>query len=196
MATRETIAATASRVAIGLVVSRCGMPLNYEVFAGNTADVTTLEEIVAVMKQRYGKSDRIGVMDHGMVSEENSQFLKESKRRHLVGTPKPMLWNFERELLKHGWREVRSGVEVKLCPSPDGIAAPRRPVTLGSQMGLLRSAPYCREAAFLAGGSVARTSSSDAAAATARTWTGRLCGVLKNDSPRWPLAVDNKNAIL
>ena len=38
------------QVCIGLVVSRCGMPLGYEVFAGNTADVTTVEQIVAAWK--------------------------------------------------------------------------------------------------------------------------------------------------
>ena len=47
------------QVCIGLVVSRCGMPLGYEVFAGNTADVTTVEHIVATMERRYGKSQSI-----------------------------------------------------------------------------------------------------------------------------------------
>ena len=54
------------QVCIGLVVSRCGMPLGYEVFAGNTADVTTVEHIVETMENRYGKSDRIRVMDRGL----------------------------------------------------------------------------------------------------------------------------------
>ncbi len=107
------------QVCIGLVVSRCGMPLGYEVFAGNTADVTTVEQIVETMEARYGPSDRIWVMDRGMVSEENIEFLKEGHRRYIVGTPKPMLKQFEQELLKEDWREVRSGVEVKLCQSPD-----------------------------------------------------------------------------
>jgi hypothetical protein len=35
------------QVCIGLVVSRCGMPLGYKVFDGNRADVTTLQEIIA-----------------------------------------------------------------------------------------------------------------------------------------------------
>jgi hypothetical protein len=39
------------QVCIGLVVSRCGMPLGYEVFAGNTADVTTVEHIVTLWKK-------------------------------------------------------------------------------------------------------------------------------------------------
>jgi len=108
------------QVCLGLVVSRCGMPIGYEVFAGNTADVTTVEHIVETMERRYGKSDRIWVMDRGMVSEENIAFLKQEGRRYIVGTPKPLLKRFEQELLKQDWREVRAGVEVKLCPSPDG----------------------------------------------------------------------------
>lgn len=47
------------QVTIGLVVSRCGMPLGYEVFAGNTADLTTVEDIVTTMEGRYGTTDRI-----------------------------------------------------------------------------------------------------------------------------------------
>ncbi len=47
------------QVCIGLVVSRCGMPLGYEVFAGNRADVTTMQEIVETMETRYGVADRI-----------------------------------------------------------------------------------------------------------------------------------------
>lgn len=106
------------QVCLGLVVSRCGMPLGYEVFAGNTADVTTVEHIVETMERRYGQSDRIWVMDRGMVSEENIAFLKEGHRRYIVGTPKPMLKQFEQELFKEDWHDVRSGVEVKLCQSP------------------------------------------------------------------------------
>jgi len=73
------------------VVSRCGMPLGYEAFAGNRTDVTTVEEIVATMERRYGRADRIWVMDRGMVSEENIAFLRQGERRYIVGTPKSML---------------------------------------------------------------------------------------------------------
>ena len=48
------------QVNIALVVSRGGMPLGYEVFAGNRADVTTVEEIVEAMESRYGKANRFG----------------------------------------------------------------------------------------------------------------------------------------
>ena len=106
------------QVCIGLVVSRCGMPLGYEVFSGNTADVTTVEHIVTTMEKRYGKSDRIWVMDRGMVSEDNIDFLRKEGRRYIVGTPKSMLKEFEAELLKDDWNSIRDGLEVKLCSRP------------------------------------------------------------------------------
>ena len=108
------------QVCIGLVVSRCGMPLGYEVFAGNRSDVTTLEEIVETMERRYGRADRIWVMDRGMVSQENLAFLRQGQRRYIVGTPKSMLKQFQRELLAEDWHAIREGLEVKLCPMPDG----------------------------------------------------------------------------
>lgn len=108
------------QVCIGLVVSKCGMPLGYEVFAGNQADVTTLQEIVSSMERRYGRADRIWVTDRGMVSEDNLAFLRQAGRRYLVGTPKSMLKRFQRELLDEDWHTLRDGLEVKLCPSPEG----------------------------------------------------------------------------
>ena len=106
------------QVCIGLVVSRCGMPLGYEVFAGNTADVTTVEGIVETMERRYGKSNRIWVMDRGMVSEDNIAFLRAGGRRYIVGTPKSMLKKFEQDILKEDWYSIRDGLEVKIVPWP------------------------------------------------------------------------------
>ncbi|NOY82898.1 MAG: IS1634 family transposase, partial [Kiritimatiellaeota bacterium] len=78
------------------------------------------EEIVRAMERRYGTANRIWVMDRGMVSEETIAFLKSGHRRYIVGTPKPLLKRFERELLREDWHEVREGVEVKLVRSPEG----------------------------------------------------------------------------
>jgi transposase len=52
-------------VNIALVVSRCGMPLGYKRFAGNKADVTTVEDVVKNVEGLYGKANRIRVMDRG-----------------------------------------------------------------------------------------------------------------------------------
>ncbi len=108
------------QVCIAMVVTREGIPLGYEVFAGNRTDVTTVEEIVETMEDRYGRADRIWAMDRGMVSEDNLAFLREGGRRYILGTPKSMLRQFERQLLAPDWQAVHEGLEVKLVPSPDG----------------------------------------------------------------------------
>jgi transposase len=110
------------QVCIGLVVSAEGLPLAYEVFGGNRADVTTVEEIIQVMEEKYGQAQRIWVMDRGMVSEENIDFLRERGAQYLVGTPKAQLRRFEAALLEEqNWQQVRPDVDVKLLPHPDGL---------------------------------------------------------------------------
>lgn len=108
------------QVCIALVVSKGGMPLGYDVFAGNRADATTVEDIVEKIEAQYGAAGRIWVMDRGMVSEDNLEYLKAGGRRYIVGTPRSQLRRFEQELLKPDWQQVREGLEVRLCPSPDG----------------------------------------------------------------------------
>lgn len=108
------------QVCIGLVVTRDGIPLGYEVFAGNTHDSKTYQQIVTKMESQYGKANRVWCTDRGMMNKENIAFLQQEGRRYIIGTPKASLRNYERELLNGGWKEIREGVEVKLCPTPDG----------------------------------------------------------------------------
>ena len=108
------------QVCIALVVARGGMPLGYQVFAGDRNDVTTVKEIVEYIEGQYGAADRIWVMDRGMVSEETVAFLREESRRYILGTPKSSLRRFEQPLLEEDWETVREGLEVKLCPSSEG----------------------------------------------------------------------------
>ena len=108
------------QVNIALVVSRCGMPLGYEVFAGNRHDATTLEEMVTHVEQLYGRAGRVWIMDRGLVSEKNVQFLRAGARRYILGTAKSALRKFERELLSAEWKQVHEGLEVRLVPAPDG----------------------------------------------------------------------------
>jgi transposase len=109
------------QVCIALVVTREGIPLGYEVFAGNRVDVTTVEEIVGTMEARYGMANRIWVMDRGMTSADNVAWLQRTGRRYLIGTPKSELKRFSREIAEaRDWKIVREGIEAKLCESPDG----------------------------------------------------------------------------
>jgi transposase len=114
------------QVCIGLVCTPEGLPLNYEVFAGNRTDVTTVEEIVAKMEDRFGQAERIWVMDRGMVSEKNIAFLRERQARYIVGTPKSQLRAFEAELAENeNWTGVQNGVEARLVEHPDGDGGER-----------------------------------------------------------------------
>jgi transposase len=108
------------QVCIGLVVTREGLPIGYEIFAGNTHDSKTVETVIDKMESSYGKADRIWVMDRGMVSEQNLERLRKDGRRYIIGTPKANLKQVEKHLLeKSDWQAVHPGVEVKLCPSAD-----------------------------------------------------------------------------
>jgi transposase len=92
--------ADCKQVCIGIVVTPEGLPISYEVFAGNRADVTTIEEVVTLMEDKYGQARRIWVLDRGMVSEENVEFLRSRQARYVVATPKAHLKGFEQQLLE------------------------------------------------------------------------------------------------
>jgi transposase len=109
------------QVCIGLVCTPEGLPLNYEVFAGNRTDVTTVEEVVDKMEARFGQAERIWVMDRGMVSEANIDFLRARKALYIVGTPKAELRHFEAELAEdENWNVVQHGLEARVVAHPDG----------------------------------------------------------------------------
>jgi transposase len=109
------------QVCIGLVVTEEGLPLGYEVFEGNRHDSKTLPAIIDAMEKKYGPSQRIWVLDRGIVSEGNLELLRSRGGRYIVGTPKSMLRQFERQLTEQDWTEVQSGVEVKQVASADGL---------------------------------------------------------------------------
>ena len=109
------------QVNIALVVTRGGLPLGYEMFAGNRTDVTTVQEIVETMEGRYGQAQRIWVMDRGMTSRKNIAWLRETGRRYLIGTPRAELTKWSAELASgRDWQTVREGIEVKICPGGIG----------------------------------------------------------------------------
>src|SRR4030067_249241 len=106
------------QVCIALVVSREGLPLGYEVFNGKRHDATTVEDIVTKIESQYGRAERIWVMDRGMMSEDNLEFLQSKKRRYIIGTPKSQLKHFEQALLSADWEKIRDGLEVRSCRAP------------------------------------------------------------------------------
>jgi transposase len=167
------------QVNIGLVVTPEGLPIGYEIFAGNTTDVTTVEEMVERMENKYGQAKRIWVMDRGMISEDNIDFLRARQARYLVGTPKSQLKAFQAQLLdKQNWAEVQKGVEVKLVPHPDGGT--------GEQYVLCRSsARREKEAAMIALARQRLRAQLDKTHASLQKHPARDAGVIERRIGRW-----------
>jgi len=106
------------QVIVALVVTPEGLPLAYEMLPGNTADKTTLRDMLAIIRRRFGDAERIWVMDRGIPTEEVLAELRatDSGVRYLVGTPKGRLTRHEAAFATQPWHDVRDHLRVKLLP--------------------------------------------------------------------------------
>jgi transposase len=109
------------QVVIALIVTPEGFPLSYEVLAGNTADSTTLSDFLDRIEQRYGRANRIWVMDRGIPTEESLAKMRRMGASYLVGTPKGRLSRLEQDFLGQPWARVREGVQVKRLATEEDI---------------------------------------------------------------------------
>src|SRR5258707_4209279 len=108
------------QLVIALIVNHEGFPFSYETFNGNRADVSTMETILRMVERKYGKARRIWVFDRGIVSEANLAAIRKRQGHYLTGTPRSQMKQFEAELLKQDWTQVRPEVEVKKVTIPQG----------------------------------------------------------------------------
>jgi transposase len=108
------------QMVIALIVNSEGFPFSYETFDGNRADVSTMETILRMVERKYGKARRIWVFDRGIVSEENLAAIRKRGGQYLVGTPRSQMKQFEEELLKDDWTQVRPEVAIKQVAIPQG----------------------------------------------------------------------------
>ncbi len=109
------------QIVIALIVTPEGFPLSYEVLAGNTADSTTLSDFLDRVEKRYGKANRIWVMDRGIPTEESLAKMRRIGASYLVGTPKGRLSKLEQGFLGQPWAKVRDGVQVKRLATEEDI---------------------------------------------------------------------------
>jgi transposase len=102
------------QVVVALVLTRDGFPLAHRTFAGNTRDLKTVQTVVEEIEAQFGKSQRIWVMDRGMISEESLKFLGESNRRYLLATKRGELGGFQNELGRRGWKQLPKNPQVQV----------------------------------------------------------------------------------
>ncbi len=101
---------------IALVVTPDGLPMAYEVMAGNTSDSTTLRDFLARIERQYGKARRTWLMDRGIPTEAVLEEMRAADPpvQYLVGTPKGRLTRLQKRLAGLDWQQARPGVQVKL----------------------------------------------------------------------------------
>src|SRR5205807_109260 len=78
------------QVVIALVVTTDGLPLAYEVLAGNTLDHSTLKDFLTKIQTLYGKARRVWVMDRGIPTKATLQQMRDERVGYLVGTPRQL----------------------------------------------------------------------------------------------------------
>jgi len=104
------------QVVIALIVTPAGLPLAYEVMAGNTSEKTTLRGFLDRIESLYGKARRVWLMDRGIPTEALLQEMRTSRQEtfYLVGTSRAKVRQYEKRWLELPWKKVRESVEVKL----------------------------------------------------------------------------------
>ena len=103
------------QVVIALVVTPDGLPLAYEVLAGNSTDKTTLRQFLAKIEGMYGKARRTWIMDRGIPTEATLKEMREAGTQYLVGTPRSMLGKLEQSFAERPWQQVHESMQVKLA---------------------------------------------------------------------------------
>lgn len=103
------------QIILALVVTREGFPLAHYTMVGNTRDLDTVQKVVEEVEGRFGKSQRVWVMDRGMISKNTLAFLNKPGRRYLLATRRHELQRFAKALREPGWQTLpeHPGVVVK-----------------------------------------------------------------------------------
>lgn len=109
------------QVVIALIVTPEGFPLSYEAMGGGTADSTTLSGFLERIENRYGRANRIWVMDRGIPTEDSLAKMRSMGASYLVGTPKGRLTKLEQAFIDKPWAQVRDGVQVKRLATEEDV---------------------------------------------------------------------------
>ena len=108
------------QVVVGVVMAG-GWPIAHHVFAGNTVDVTTVQQVVKDLRERFGLGRVVFVGDRGMVSQENLRELTKQGQGYLVGLKRrsnPQVDGWLREIREEAWVECPGGINTRERAEP------------------------------------------------------------------------------
>ena len=105
------------QVVIGLLCTGDGIPIAHHVFAGNTADVSTLGEVLADLQRRFGVGPICVVADRGLISEANVEVVAASGFDHVIAT------RLHRDPTCAAALEASASTDARWVPVPDARSA-------------------------------------------------------------------------
>jgi transposase len=73
------------QIVLGLLVSKGGYPLAYEIFEGGKFEGHTMLPVVNLFRRKYKVSELIVVADAGLLSDKNMRVLRENKYSYILG---------------------------------------------------------------------------------------------------------------
>lgn len=73
------------QLVLGLLVSRGGYPLAYDIFQGSQFEGHTMLPVVETFKERYGLDKLVVVADAGLLSKENIALLQQKGYQYIIG---------------------------------------------------------------------------------------------------------------
>lgn len=79
------------RIVVGLLTDAEGEPLSIRVFAGNTADPSTVSTQIETLKKHFGVTDVVFVGDRGMIKSKGKAALCQSGLKYITALTNPLV---------------------------------------------------------------------------------------------------------
>lgn len=73
------------QINLAVAVNRQGFPITHKVLEGNVADVTTVQEANATLREKFLVKEAILVLDRGMMSKENREAMRAANTPYIAG---------------------------------------------------------------------------------------------------------------
>lgn len=90
------------QIVLGLLVSKGGYPLAYEIFEGKRYEGHTLLPVIEAFKVRYCLDELIVIADAGLLSNDNIERLEKENYQYIIGARiKNESYRIQKEILKH-----------------------------------------------------------------------------------------------
>jgi hypothetical protein len=98
--------ADCKQVVMGLILDMEGFVKGHMLFEGNRKDGTTLEEMVSVLDERVGHEEATVVMDRGLATKTNLEWLRDQKRSYIVAARQGDREGGQERFVEEEWEEV------------------------------------------------------------------------------------------